>query len=202
MAGQGHLEWFGTFFGERPAARFHLALALANGPNCHGPHFAGGTNKEFHCVLGVWETDWRGKPFFGRPVLDTLAHEFCHSYVNPHIYSRAAELRPAGERLFARVRTEMQRQAYGNWQTLLHESVVRAAVVRYLAATQSEQHAAQRVRTEIRRGFLWMDELAALLEDYEANRDAYPSFTAFVPRIVAFFKTTADNPAPGTAEEP
>jgi hypothetical protein len=201
---QGHLEWFGAFFGERAGAQFHLVPALVNGPNCYGPQFRAGTHEEFYCVLGVWETDWHGKPVFGKPVLGTVAHEFCHSYVNPHVYARTAELRPAGEKLFAKVQGQMQRQAYGNWQTMLHESIVRAAVVRYLAATISADRAAVQAREEVGRGFLLMPELAALLKKYEAQRSEYPTFTLFMPKIVAFFNEAAEKlPAdPGKTSAP
>jgi hypothetical protein len=188
---QGHLEWFGTFFGERPGAQFHLVPALVNGPNCYGPHCRAGTNEEFYCVLGVWETDWKGKPWFGKPVLDTVAHEFCHSYVNPHIYARSNEFRAAGEKLFAKVQDQMRRQAYGNWQTMLHESVVRAAVVRYVTATQSQAAGERQAQGEVQRGFAWTPQLAALLAEYEAKRGEFPNFGAIMPRIVEFFNQTA-----------
>jgi len=188
----GHLEWFNTFFGERPSARFHLVPALVNGGNCYGPHFRSGTNEEFYCVLGVWEADWHGKPVFRRSVFDTVAHEFCHSYVNPLIYARSAELQPAGGKLFAKVQDRMRRQAYGNWETMLHESVVRASVVRYVAATQSPEAAARQVRNEVGRGFLWTEELAALLGEYETNRTQFPRFESFMPKVVAFFNRTAE----------
>ena len=201
---QGHLEWFGTFFGERAGAQFHLVPALVNGPNCYGPHCRTGTNEEFYCVLGVWETDWHGQPFFGPAVLGTVAHEFCHSYVNPHIYARTKELQPAGEKLFAKVQGQMQRQAYGNWQTMLHESIVRAAVVRYLAATSGADRAVAQAREEVGRGFLWLPELAVLLKEYEAQRVEYPTFESFMPKIVAFFNETAEKlpAAPGKSPAP
>jgi hypothetical protein len=192
---EGHLEWFHQFFGERPGARFYLVPALVNGGNCYGPRVKLGAEEEFYCILGVWQCDADGQPVFPREILDTVAHEFCHSYVNPHIYARAAELRPAGQRLFAQVRERMQRMAYGNWETMLHESVVRAAVVRYLATTQGPAAAANQVNREVAQGFLWMKELAALLADYEAQRTQFPRFEAFMPRIVAFFQRLAENRA-------
>lgn len=188
---QGRLEWFGKFFGERPGAQFHLVPALVNGPNCYGPHCRIGTNEEFYCVLGVWETDWKGKPWFSKPMLETVAHEFCHSFVNPHIYARTAELQRAGERLYAPVKAQMQRQAYGNWQTVLHESLVRASVVRYVAATASPDAAAALASKEAERGFRWTPALAALLAEYESKRDEFPNFGTFMPQVVKFFENQA-----------
>lgn len=198
---EGHLEWFGAFFGERPAVQFHLVPALVNGVSCYGPHFRAGTNEEFYCVLGVREKDGRGQPAFGPQEIGTVAHEFCHSYVNPHIHARRAELRPAGEKLFAKVRDQMRRQAYGHWETMLNESVVRASVVRYFGATQSPEAATKRTRYEIGRGFLWVEELAALLGEYETNRTEFPRFEAFMPKVVAFFNQTAEKLPGGSLDQ-
>ena len=44
----------------------------------------------------------------------------------------------------------------------------------------------------MQRGFAWTPELAALLAEYETQREQYPNFTAFMPRIVTFFNQTAE----------
>ena len=41
-------------------------------------------------------------------------------------------------------------------------------------------------------GFVWMEELADLLAEYEAQRDQFPSFDSFFPRIVTFFDTYSE----------
>ena len=51
---------------------------------------------EFYCVFGVWKTDDQGLPAFDRSVLATVVHEFCHSYANPVVDGRFAELAKAG----------------------------------------------------------------------------------------------------------
>jgi hypothetical protein len=194
---QGHLDWFNQFFGARPGARFRLAPGLVNGGCCYGARVELGQGEELYCILGVWNCDTDGQPRFERDVLDTIAHEFCHAYVNPHIYARTAELKAAGTRLFAEAQARMRRMAYGNWETMLHESVVRAAVVRYLEATQGHEAAGRQVRQEIERGFPWMEELSQLLAEYETRREQYPTFAAFMPRIVELFnRTAAKMPAP------
>ncbi len=189
---EGRLEWFDRFFGARPGAQFRLVPGLVNGGACYGARIQLGQVEELYCILGVWRCDAGGQPVFERDALDTVAHEFCHSYVNQHIYARTAALEPAGTRLFSRVQGRMKRMAYGNWETMLHESVVRAAVVRYLEATQGHEAATRQVQQEIQRGFLWMKELSQLLADYESQREKYPRFEAFMPRIVEFFNRTAE----------
>lgn len=188
---EGHLDWFNQFFGARPGARFRLALGLVNGGCCYGARVQLGQEEELYCILGVWSCDADGQPQFGRNVLDTVAHEFCHSYVNPLVYARTAELEAAGTKLYKKAQARMQRMAYGNWQTMMHESVVRAAVVRYLNATQGREAAARQARMEVAQGFPWVEKLSELLVEYETKRERYPTFAAFMPRIVEFFNRAA-----------
>ena len=105
---EGHLEWFPEFFGDRPGSRFTVALGLLNGPNNYGPHvrLADGT-EELYCILGAWAKDAKGEPTFGSGVLETVVHEFCHSYTNPIVDRHEAELKSAGEALYTSVSAAM-----------------------------------------------------------------------------------------------
>ena len=188
---EARLEWFDAFFGAKPAATFTVIPALVNGGSCYGPHARIDGVEELYCVLGVWQTDAEGLPDFDRGCVDTVIHEFSHSYVNPVVDAHADAFAPSGERIFPHVKDEMQRIAYGSWRTVLYESLVRAAVIRYLRTTEGRGAAGRQVLEEEDRGFAWMGELADLFDEYEADRETYPSFDSFVPRIVAFFDAYA-----------
>jgi hypothetical protein len=91
LAEEVHAEWFDEFFGTRPSAQFIVIPALLNGGCCYGPHVTTpGGEEEFYCILGVWKTDWTGRPKFDKSVVGTVVHEFCHSYTNA-IVDRHAE---------------------------------------------------------------------------------------------------------------
>lgn len=188
----GHLKWFDEFFGSRPGARFTLALGMLNGGQCYGPHCnASDGTQELYCVLGVWLTDDGGLPRFDSDVLETVVHEFCHSYTNPIVDRHEDELRFAGEKIFPHVARAMRRQAYGSWKTLIYESLVRACTVRYTLACEGEAAAKAVIRAQERRQFAWIRELSDLLGEYEADRDRYPTLEAFSGRIVTFFDAYA-----------
>ncbi len=89
---------------------------------------------------------------------------------------------------FARVAEKMRAQAYGTWQSMLYETLVRAAVVRYVAAHDGEADAAAELREQVESGFVWLPELDALLQRYERERARYPSMRAFMTEIVAFLR--------------
>ena len=185
---EAHLEWYDEFFGAQPQATFTVALGLFNGPNCYGSHCRLPDGKtEFYCILGVWKTDDRGLPAFDRGILSTVVHEFCHSYANPIIDRHKAELQAAGEKIFPHVASAMGRQAYGNWQTMMYESLVRACTIRHIRRYRGTVAAWAATQDDKQRQFLWMGQLVDLLDEYEAQRDRYPTLEKFAPRIVAFF---------------
>ena len=197
------LDWFDRFFGTRPGARFQLCLGLLNGGGNYGPsvkHADG--SEDLHCVLGCWQTDDQGKPMFGRTVIPTVVHEFCHSYCNPVVDAHLAELLPVGEQLFPLVADEMKAQAYGNARIMLCESLVRASVVRYVLAADGKQAAAAEIEDQVGRAFHWTGELAERLGDYERDRGKWPTLDAFAGELVTFFAPWPEKLAAALAKRP
>lgn len=156
-----------------------------------GADFHDGPTHERYAYLAVPGADPAGYPALGPETVPTLIHELNHSYVNHVLDPVRVELRPAGERIFPAVRAVMSRLAYANAQTMFNESVVRAAVIRYLLANDGP--AAARTETQLQRGlgFVWMDELVELLGGYESNRAQYPTFSAFAPRLIEYYNDLA-----------
>lgn len=188
LAEHAKLEWFDEFFGERPNAKFTLCLGLLNGPSNYGPRMrARDGHEELYSVLGVWKTDDEGLPVFDASVVSTIVHEFCHSYCNHLVDAHLDELRESGERIWPHVADDMRAQAYGNWQTMMREALVRGCVVRYMAATGGANARDAAIRSEVQRGFLWTGDLAELLAEYEEDREHYRDLAAFMPRVVAMF---------------
>jgi len=194
VADNVRLEWFEWFFGSRPGAKFFLVPGLLTGGHCYGGtvKLTDGT-EQIYSVIGAWTWDGTGTPAFDKTVVPTIVHEFAHSYVNPIVYAHADELQKAGEQIFSHTEKRMTAQAYGNWTTVMHESLVRASVVRYLLSVDGVQASEKQVRYERGKGFTWVGDLASLLEEYESDRRRYPTFESFMPRIVAFFDDCADS---------
>jgi hypothetical protein len=188
---RAHMEWFNAFFGERAGGVFIASPLLANAGGNFGPHFDDAATHEMYAYLGVGDADPLGFPRINDGILPTVIHEFSHSFVNHVVESRHVELQPSGERIFATVQAAMRSQAYGSWQTMLDESVVRASVIRYLLAKEGPAAAEAETRAQRGLGFVWMDDLVSLLGDYESSRPSYPTLSAFMPRIIAFYDELA-----------
>jgi len=192
LAQDAKLDWIEAFFGLPPKASFQLALGMLNGGACYGPRVMHPDGREeIHCVLGVWLVDEAGAPRFDKTVLPTVVHEFCHSYCNPLVDAHAAALEPVGKRLWPAVAEQMKQQAYASWKTMMYESLVRASVVRYMGAAEGEAGLRKQAAEEKRRGFLWIDELAASFGAYEQEREKYKTLDAFMPRVLAVLEAYA-----------
>jgi hypothetical protein len=184
---------------------FRLALGMLNGPANYGPRVVmPDGSEELHCVLGVWSTDGDGLPRFDASLLGTAVHEFCHSYCNRLIDAHVGELKAAGEKLWPHVAEAMRAQAYGNWQTMLKESLVRAAVVRYMSDVRGPDARRAQIAEEEGRGFRWTGALSDVLAEYEKQRAekpqapssqppaAGPTLDSYMPRIVDFLGAYAE----------
>ncbi len=191
---QGHLEWFDDFFGTRAHASFRVALGLLNDGASYGPHCRTADGREeYFCILGVWATDAKGMPVFNADALPVVIHEFCHSYANPVVERHMESLRSAGQRLFPFVADGMRQQAYGQWKSMMYESLVRACVVRHTLRYGGKAAAEKAIEEERQRHFLWIEELSNVLGEYEAHRSRHATLDAFMPRIAAVLNDYADD---------
>ena len=179
--------WFETFFGSRPQAAFHVVPGLGNGGASYGPRFVDADgSEELYAIVGASRTDSTGMPVFDDDAAATIAHEFSHSFVNP-VVRRAAPSFDGAEAAYAQVREIMQRQAYATAETMVDESLVRAATIHWVRAEQGEAAARRRIIDEEARGFYWMGELVDTLGAWERRRGPGESFDALAPRLAAWF---------------
>ena len=86
----------------------------------------------------------------------------------------------------------MQRMAYGGAQTMVNESLVRAAVIVYFQQNgEDSRKNLKRIRQEQQLGFFWMDRLVDMLKQYENQRAHYPTFSAYVPQVGLYYRDLA-----------
>ncbi len=184
LARRDVVAWLDAFFGVPEDMRFRAAPGLLTGGGSYGGtvRLPGG-GREVHQVIGVGRADAWGVPEFSPDTLGTVAHEYCHAFANPLVEAFADALEPACSRAYPFVAQAMERQAYGNWRTMMAESLVRASCTRFWPAGP-EREAAIRHETE-QRGFPWTRDLSDALGRYEEERERTPRLADFMPRLVA-----------------
>lgn len=184
------VPWFDRTLGVRQGASYQLIAGLLNGGGNYGAGivFTDGRPEEIRPIIGCWRWDAQGMPVFsdasGSTITPLVAHELCHSYTNAVVDRHVAALQPVGERLFATCRQQMAQQAYGDWKTLLYETLVRACVVRCMADTVGAEAGAAQAKEEVAHGFAWVPALAEALKRFQADRTQWKTIDDFMPVIV------------------
>lgn len=185
------LDWYSSFYGAEPTERFVTILSPGNAGNNYGPNLTKADGKkEIYAILGVWKMDGNDPNVFSiDQYFPILLHEFNHSFVNPVMAKFRDELEASGLPLYQSVSDKMQALAYGEWEVMLIESVVRAAVIEYMIwHNYSKQQISEEVSIQINKGFLWIKDLLFTLEDYRGNRDRYLTLKDFMPELVRSFE--------------
>ena len=189
-------DWYKAFYGKDPDEQFIIVNAPGNGVNNYGPQIRLSDNRrEVYAIIGLWKTDEMGIPVF--PVdqyLSLLVHEFNHSFINYLVDNNREQLAQSGEKIFGITGGMMKQQAYGTWHTMLKESLVRAAVIKYMKDHNfTPGEVANETITQMARGFYWMEDLVKELDCYARQRDTCPTLESYMPRLVLAFEEYARN---------
>lgn len=187
------IDWYADFYGNEPQENFSVIIGFCNGGGNYGVNRQlTGKGKEVFAIVGYY-VDKEDTPMYNKEYLPTLIHEFNHSFINHYLDENqypdfVKELEPAATDLFMSSRWSMAKQAYGNWKTVINESLVRAAVICYML---DKEYKPEEIRNElveqVQRNFRWMPELVSLLRKYEKEQSKYGNFENFYPNVIDFF---------------
>lgn len=192
------ISWYESFYGNKPEENFSVIIGFCNGGgNYDVNRHARNKEKEVFAIVGYF-VNKDNEPQYSKDYLPTLIHEFNHSFINylldeSKYPNHVEELEKAATDLFESSQWAMSKQAYGNWKTMINESLVRAAVICYML---DKKYPLLEVRKElsaqIQRNFRWMPELVYLLRKYEKKQSQYTSLKNFYPHIIDFFSDYAE----------
>jgi hypothetical protein len=183
-----------SYYGTRQLS-YHLILSPLLHHGGFGPHIGRpGGPYEVYILLGPTGAN-RGRPSYGpRPhLLELIWHEFSHAFAND-LAGDYSVLLLRHDTLFPPIAKSMQKLGYRRWLDCANEHVIRAITARMTSQLFSPQESSQNLREESARGFRYVHALANRLMEYEKNRELYPSFAVFYPRIVDLFAELAHSP--------
>ena len=132
-------------------------------------------------------------PFFGQVnyFRHLVWHEFSHSFVNPITEEFKSSIQKY-KSLYNPISKEMKKQAYGDWESCVNEHIIRAITTRLSYRERGKETGDRLLKSEKERSFIYIEPICKKLEEYEKNRDKYPTFTEFYPRIIEVFKELKD----------
>lgn len=190
------IDWYNKFYGKNPKGNFNIIIGLGNGGGNYGPKIILPDSAEtIYAILGTWDIDSLDLPKFEvDDYLPTLLHEFNHSFINYLTEKNEEKFENSGKIIYNEVESVMRGQAYGDWQTMINEALVRAAVIKYLKDHQKDETIIkQEFSFQKRSGFLWIKELEEELETYDKNRNKYITLESYIPQLINFYNETAIN---------
>ncbi|MFJ1366757.1 DUF4932 domain-containing protein [Capnocytophaga canimorsus] len=188
-----NLDWYKTFYGKEPNEEFIIINALGNGKTNYGiSQNLPNQKRKVYAIMGASNTDKQGMVVF-EDYFSTLLHEFNHSFVNYLLDRNPLPFQKNGEKIFEFVKDKMEAIYYKDWQTMLNEALVRAAVIKYMKDHNfSEQEIRKETQEQLQEGFVWIEDLLAELERYDKQRDIYPTLESYMPNLAKAYEVFAE----------
>ena len=185
--GENYAVTLEDYYGNKQKS-YNIILAPLFHPGGYGPRI-----KEDKLTYSIYNicgpiAKNNGQPDFGSSQrFKYLAwHEFSHSFINPLTAQHSKQVNKYSE-LLKPIADKMKQQAYGNWETVVNEHIVRAVTARLSYLKEGKQAAEQALAKEKQNGFIYIDALYKALARYENNRDEYSSITEFYPELIQVF---------------
>ncbi|MEN6355455.1 MAG: DUF4932 domain-containing protein [Armatimonadota bacterium] len=181
------IEQLEQYTGEKKAS-YTVVISPLLGGGSFGPQVERKKGcKEVYCIMGSWQ-EKDGIPQFGSTEYfhNLQWHEFGHSFTNP-LANKYQSLWEKHSDLFRPMEEKMKSQAYGQWSTVVYESVLRAMTTRLAYRCDGKDAGDRELRGHTGNGFVFTKALANKLEQYEANRTKYPTLDSFFPELLKVF---------------
>ena len=181
--------WFQGYFGYLPD-NYTIIVGMQTGYGNYGASMTesdGGS--EFYSIVGAHSPFfWSEIPRFSSSrLVPIVVHEFSHPYINPLIAKHRDLLEGPGESIYPYHGADLARYGTLSWHGMMNEYVVRACVIRYFHSKNDRRAVNRQIPRDEEMGYVGIRALADFLVEYEENRDEYPTFDSFMPRIACFF---------------
>ena len=181
-----HPEWYNRFYyGTEPTDKFRLIIGFNYGMTNNGvSRKLPGQPREVFAICAYQLNATTGQPYYD---LTKPLHEFSHSYVNPLLDNavNASIMQGTGKQLLQFAQAAMEQQHYTDWQIVINESIVRAAVVLYMHEHGFQQQMVLRILANemMNEGFPWALDVVSALNYYSAHRGQYKTLNDFYSEI-------------------
>ncbi|MDR2036837.1 MAG: DUF4932 domain-containing protein [Bacteroidales bacterium] len=190
-------NWCFSFFGKKPKEIFSIKIGLGTGGNCYGVYLDDTNgNRRVYAIMGIQSFDHTGLPEFSTLFdLPLVIHEFSHPFIDNLTEKNKEIFRESGEKIFSVAKNVIGIEAYPSWQIVLDEALVHASVIKYMKDHDFKQ---SEIETWIKLleenfGFFWIEELVDELENYEIQRDKYPTLESYMPELAEAYKIWTEN---------
>ena len=195
---QVDLNWCIAFFGKEPKETFSIKIGMSVWLNCYGVNldYING-NRKVYAIMGIKMFDNAGVPEFSKMYdLPLVIHEFCHPFVDNLTAKNRGLFRESGEKMSS----DAINDAYTSWEVVLDEVLVHASMIKYMKDHDFGQSEIEMWINVVKEafGFFWIEELVDELENYDKQRDKYPTLERYMPKLAEAYKVWAEKKSTNT----
>jgi hypothetical protein len=121
-----------------------------------------------------------------------IIHELNHIFANPLAFEFAPQMEAAVEAIAPKITKSLEEANYIK-ESILPEWLTRLGVLMYLHS-EAPEIVPMAIAWDGQNGFVWQQRAYDfMVAEFLPNRDRYPHFRDFMPRLVEFFNETAAN---------
>jgi hypothetical protein len=178
-------DWFNKYFGSKNDSQFGIVLSLLVGPQNYGCSYqAKDSSIVLSPIIGNCQVDDKGNfAFDANLVLPIVIHEFCHHFCNRLNEQYWSLMDKSAEKVFQEKKEQLKRSAYTSALIMMHETFVRASVIRYMKTHYSQVSETGLIKNEESSGFILTQTLCDALKQYEQQRESYATMSDFMPSL-------------------
>lgn len=178
-------DWFNKYFGSKNDSQFGIVLSLLVGPQNYGCSYqAKDSSIVLSPIIGNCQVDDKGNfAFDANLVLPIVIHEFCHHFCNRLNEQYWSLMDKSAEKVFLEKKEQLKRSAYTSALIMMHETFVRASVIRYMKTHYSQVSETELIKNEESSGFILTQTLCDALKQYEQQRESYATMSDFMPSL-------------------
>lgn len=120
-----------------------------------------------------------------------LIHEISHSFTNPLFSPYRDRFKAAGKQIFPHLSHQLTAAGYGAPEVVVGEFLNELLTMMYLRDVLQED-LLKYIGICNSKGFIWAKDAVEYMDEFYANRPLYPTVDAFVPLLMEFMDTVAD----------
>lgn len=176
-------QWLKDFYGKELSGS-RSVLSLLNSGNYGMTQKIEGQSEKSVIIICCRNLDDNGYPIFSGQT-SLIVHESSHPICNLLVFYNADKFNHNIDLAAELMKEELSRQSYTGGITMMYESMVRSMELQYALAHDNDLNWPENyMRDQMSNGFIFMPEIRAALDVYNANRTTYPVIDSIMPLII------------------
>ncbi|MCE5222758.1 DUF4932 domain-containing protein [bacterium] len=189
IAEKDYIENLEKFFGPN-----QNSYTIILSPLVHEDGYGVKVGNTMYSIIGPSRSE-ESEPVFTDPEMlaAQVYHEFSQSFIGPLTSQNREEVLRL-DKLFNPIMEEMMYTGYYTWELCYTEHLIRSVMNHILVSDLLEEEIEERKQADYSFGFIYSEYLYDLFREYLDNRDIYPNFSDFYPRVLDLMQTLCELP--------